>query len=140
MRPSTSRKRLHSLVYALLVCLALLWAFGAFVAVRHLADVLRAGAVVPALPDAVALVAIAAGITLTVLVGREVAAVGERRAGLTRELAAGLGDLLVRVARGQPVDHTGGAGRLAADQDDSLRTFAHAYAAAAGAALSHAAA
>src|SRR5690242_15790720 len=136
--------RMHQrrLLLALLGCQTLLWAFSAFVGAHHLADLLRSpapGGLALVVADAGVLVAVAAAVALTVVLGRDVVAVRERRALLARDLAAGLGDLLVRVGRGEPVDHTGGAGRLAADEDDTLRVFAQAYAAAAGAALAQAA-
>lgn len=132
-----SRTRLRLLTFTLLGCLTLLSAFSALVAVRHL--VTAAGSAVLVLADGIVLLAALGSVGLTVAVSREVAAVRARRVELTREAAAGLADLLVRVGRGEPVDHTGGAGRLAADDDDTLRTFAHAYAASAGAALAQAA-
>jgi signal transduction histidine kinase len=133
----SSRKRLRLLTFTLLGCLTLLSAFSALVAVRHLATV--AGNAVLVLADSVVLLAAIGSVGLTVAVSREVATVRARRVELTREAAANLGDLLARVSRGEPVDHTGGAGRLAADEDDTLRAFAHAYAASAGAALTQAA-
>ncbi|GAA1742777.1 ATP-binding protein [Luedemannella helvata] len=140
----STRNRLRFLVAALLACLVLLATVAAIAAVRHLAGAISAPDVSPlgallGVGDVAILIAVAVAGYLVPAVGREVAAVRERRADLTRDVADGLGDLLIRVARGEAVDHTGGAGRLAADDDDTLRAFAQAYAAAAGAALAQAA-
>ncbi|WP_344138299.1 ATP-binding protein, partial [Luedemannella flava] len=141
----SSRKRLRFLVAALFACLALFGAVAAVAAARHLVAVFDGAdttvvALALAVGDGLLLAAVIAAPALAVLLARAVAEIRGRRAELTRDVAGGLADLLIRVSRGEPVDHTGGAGRLAADEDDTLRAFAHAYAAAAGAALTQAAA